>query len=273
MNEILSNLNVNITSLYCIIESDINNNIDLYDIDKIIKLLSLNLERFKTIKNKRLDDLNKIKYYHNDGNKLVEKIVNIENITNEIFNIEYKKDKPIIDKIEPPITNNDIRLFVNSINQFINIQKIDDINLLDDMFKYVKDKNNDGIYCSINGIKIKLRSPEVLDPTKYMSKRYTVRCRYETYKECMNANKYKSSKLFKCNYLHEGNDMVVIGNISKCNKHPNIGNAYTLNNDLNDLNLGDIKTLLTYGLTDVYTSFLWLKRNNINKRDIEYINM
>jgi hypothetical protein len=72
-------------------------------------------------------------------------------------------------------------------------------------------------------------------------------------------NKYDNNK--SCNFVHKGDDITKIGITARCSKIPDFGNPSSLNDDLYDINLQDMKSIMLYGINDSFLMTVWLDYN------------
>jgi hypothetical protein len=158
-------------------------------------------------------------------------------------------------------------VIIKELNYKTNIPIVTNIKDIKPAFYYLNsnDKNHQsGIYININNdIFIKVPFPDVIDPKKDNEKKNTIKCKYFLQKDC-EKNRKRLSKLFNseircCNFAHSGDTLIKLGHTSRCPAIPDFGNPKTFNEDINNLNIRDIKTLLFYSLTDVLLSSLWFE--------------
>jgi hypothetical protein len=156
------------------------------------------------------------------------------------------------------------------------------------------DKYDSGIYCSpYFNTYIKVPFPKIIDINKEINKSSTVCCKYITKDECnRQKNKYEiyishnshnshnsnnsnnSNNLNEktCNFAHKGDYINKIGITARCPKLPDFGNPSSLTDDLYDMNIQDMKSILLYGINDSFLMSIWLDYNikykKINKHNM-----
>lgn len=158
---------------------------------------------------------------------------------------------------------------IEELNYKTNIPIVTNIKEIKPAFYYLNSNDanyKSGIYMNINNnIYVKIPFPVIIDPKKDNDRKNTIKCKYLLKKDC-ESNRIRLSKIFNseirtCNFAHAGDTIVKIGHISRCPTAPQFGNPSTFHNDINKLNISDIKTLLLYGLNDVLLSSLWFEKN------------
>lgn len=155
---------------------------------------------------------------------------------------------------------------IEEVGYYMDFPTVSNFSDISPMFYYYdnpNDKINEpGIYCSIiQGVIIKIPFPVIVDSTREYSRGRSIKCKYEKRSVCDEnrdsmAKRY-NSELRKCNFAHEGEDIVKIGYPSRCSTMPRFGNASTLTKDINIVKISDIKNVLLYGLNDVIVSAIW----------------
>ncbi len=103
---------------------------------------------------------------------------------------------------------------------------------------------------------MKIPFPDIIDSVKTNEKINSIRCRYQTKALCSN------SKHWSCSYAHSGEKMIKLGYPIRCPSVPNFGNPATIREDIRNIKMTDIKSLLMYGLNDVMIAAIWLNYNN-----------
>ena len=130
-----------------------------------------------------------------------------------------------------------------------------------------------GVYIRLpNNNIFRVPFPEVVDSRKDYSRRQSIRCKYKTKEECDEqrckmATMY-NSQVRTCNFAHKGDKLVKIGYQSRCPSMPNYGNLETIAEDIKILNDGDIKSLLLYGLNDIFMAALWMDYVQLKNKTI-----
>lgn len=158
------------------------------------------------------------------------------------------------------------KVFIKEVGYYMDMPVVDKFSEIPPMFYYynnIKDKINEpGVYCALlPGVIIKVPFPVIVDSTREYGRGRSIKCKYAKRATCDEnresmAKRY-SSDVRKCNFAHEGENIVKIGYPSRCSTMPRFGNASTLTSDLNVVQVGDIKNILLYGLSDVMVSAIW----------------
>ncbi len=224
-----------------------------------------------------LTNTNNINLLTNTNNNLITtnntNLLTNTNNTNLLTNITKSKDYniKILTKNNKETIKEDVNYkLIPEININYLIKQNNTVENIPCMFQYIKnDKFREGIYCCLMpGIYIKVPFPEIIDSTKEYNRDKTIRCRFKKLSIC-NQQRLKMSKLHNsiiriCNYAHENDNIIKIGYNSRCTVSPNIGNPNTFKNDINLLDIDDVKHLLLYGLNDIFIAAYWLQNNKFN---------
>lgn len=160
-------------------------------------------------------------------------------------------------------------IIIEELNYKTNIPIVTNIKDIKPAFYYLNSsdkKYKNGIYTNINNdIYIKIPFPAIIDPKKDTERKNTIKCKYFLKKDCelnrTRLSKIYNSELRNCNFAHAGDNIIKIGHISRCPTLPHFGDPKTFTDDLEKININDIKTLLLYGLNDVIISSLWFEKN------------
>ena len=140
--------------------------------------------------------------------------------------------------------------------------------------QHINDQPIQNIYCClVDKVIVQVPFPQVLNSTKIENKNCSIKCKFKSIKKC-NDNKEKLEKIYntpvkKCSFAHEGESINKIGYPSRCTMVPDIGNLSSLENDLDKVDIDSIRSLLLYGVHDIFIAMLWFKKNNIKECCIE----
>jgi hypothetical protein len=125
--------------------------------------------------------------------------------------------------------------------------------------------NPEGVYiCLTRGFYIQVPFPNVIDATKDFNRTGSIKCKYNSARECMDvrgdlANKYNSS-IRDCNFAHTGDKYIKIGTTFRCPHKPRFGNHHYLKEDIGNVPDSDIKSILMYALSDILLSSIWFQK-------------
>jgi hypothetical protein len=213
---------------------------------------------------KELTNINDTNY--NPNSIYVQKIKNnillfpgkshINNII-DTYEINKKKVKP--SKQKQSIIEE--RILIPELNYKMKISSISNLDDIPPAFYF--HAPTAGIYIKLpNNNIFRVPFPEIADSRKDYSRRQSIRCKYKTKDECDEqrskmATMYNSS-VRVCNFAHKGDKLVKIGYQSRCPSIPNFGNLETITDDIKLINDGDVKSMLLYGINDIFLSALWL---------------
>jgi hypothetical protein len=183
---------------------------------------------------------------------------------------EYNQE-PIIYKDISKIYGNDIGFEC----------KIPIINKLNEMpsalYWYDGDKQNPkGVYiCVSRKFYVQVPFPNVVNGTKDFNRTCSIKCKYNTEKECFAARRGLSNRLDskprECTFAHSGDKYIKIGSLFRCPNMPRFGSHSSLKDDLENLPDCDIKVLLMYSLSDVLLSSLWFQKQK--NKNITFTNI
>jgi len=196
-----------------------------------------------------------------------------KNLYNEQKEIKEEKQK----KEKISIKNNKSKIFIKEIGYEMNIEKVENLTDIKSMFYWYEgdEKYDPGIYCSpYFNTYIKVPFPKIIDINKEVNKSTTICCKYITKEECNRQKNKYDTKYYNeksCQYVHKGETITKIGITARCQKMPDFGNPSSLTDDLYDINLQDMKTILLYGINDSFLMSIWLDYNikykKINKHN------
>jgi len=261
----MENLSLEIDTLLSSIylESSINiNKCKLSDATDCLNILNKHVKKIQNIIDLKTISTDDISFVYKSGNVLK---YNDDNVSaDDVDDIADKLQPSSYSSIikQPTITKS--KILIDELNTFVGFEKTNSLDDVGEMFKFYHDDNSktpSGIYCSINSVKVRLRFPTIIDPNSICKDR-TITCMYITKEKCESNNEYKKIRNFKCKFSHVGDKINIVGNISKCTKKCSIGNYDTLMTDLKLLNINDIKKILYYGLSDVFTAYMWFERQS-----------
>ena len=186
-----------------------------------------------------------------------------KNLYNEQKEIKEEKQK----KEKISIKNNKSKIFIKEIGYEINIEKIENLSDIKSMFYWYDgdEKHDPGIYCSpYFNTYIKVPFPKIIDINKEVNKSSTVCCKYITKEDCNKQKNKYDTKYYNeksCQYVHKGETITKIGITARCQKLPDFGNPSSLTDDLYDINLQDMKSILLYGINDTFLMSIWIDYN------------
>jgi hypothetical protein len=164
----------------------------------------------------------------------------------------------------------------NNMSNILNLFKLPYVNNLHNIpsifYIFNKSKSTmnykEDIYCCIvDNVFAQVPFPTIIDSTKELNRDYTIKCKHKLKNIC-DEYRNKMSSIYnntirKCNFAHEGDNIIKIGYPSRCSLIPDVGNLNFLDRDLSNIDIDSVKNLLLYGLHDVFIAMLWLKKNNI----------
>lgn len=160
------------------------------------------------------------------------------------------------------------RVLINDVGYYMKMPVIKDLKQIPPMFYYYKSSNLDGqgVYCCLGpNVYAKVPFPIIIDSTKEYNRDRSIKCKYKTKALCDDQRakmaKYHNSQVRICNFAHEGEKLIKVGYPSRCATIPNFGNPQSLANDIKNVDLDGIKTILMYGLNDVALVSIWLDCN------------
>ena len=118
-----------------------------------------------------------------------------------------------------------------------------------------------GIYtCLSPGFVTKVPFPSVVSTISPNFKTNTSICKYETKELCLLKKKQiadiHNSEVRICSYVHRKEKIKKIGSLYRC-VIDTFGNYDTLSEDMNNVNIADIKKILMYSLSDSLLTTLW----------------
>jgi hypothetical protein len=169
-------------------------------------------------------------------------------LTNCVFKeIEIAK----VYNLEIPRTNFPVVDTLTDIPQFIHYYKGDA-------------KRKAGVYvCMSPNMFIQIPLPDTIDPTRFESKINTIRCKHETIDKCFEIrdrySKRNGISIKECTFVHKGEKYSKVSSIYRCQDLSSFGNLSSLNKDLKNLSLRDVKTLMFYSLTDLLLVYMWCR--------------
>jgi len=165
----------------------------------------------------------------------------------------------------------DTRVWIPPIKYKMNIDKVKKLSDIPPMFYFCNDKQyGPGIYCAINkNIIAKVPFNSVYDVSKTHDKSKSIKCKYLDINICLEHRKkmaaFYKTDIRKCTFAHTGEKMVKMGYNSRCNIIPSFGNPKTLLDDITYITEEEIKTILMYGLNDLFSAAVWGNFNKVKK--------
>jgi hypothetical protein len=180
-----------------------------------------------------------------------------------------KAVKPNSIKRKPTNSPLSSRVMINEIGHNINIHTV--ANLADIPPALFYHPETDGIYIRLpNNNLFKIPFPEIVDSRKDNSRNQSIRCKYKNKPEC-DAQRVKMATIYNstvrvCNFAHKGDKIVKIGHQSRCPSAPSYGNLESLSTDIKTITDGDVKSMLLYGLNDIFMASLWLDHAQIKNK-------
>lgn len=241
-----------------------NTNLLNNKLNKIIKFSSNKIAEIKTLNN--IED--KHKFMYTLDNSLIYDINNVDTLINisedEIDRFNNKKKRTVINISNKVLHNiNNIPLYNNNLTLPI----ISNLSYLPSLFYWFNGDiiNKEGIYLRlIDNVIAEIPFPNLYSSKHEQFKKKTIRCKYYNYNTCLNIRK-KYAKIHKtnikeCFYTHQNEKFNKVGNIYRCNLE-SFGNHESLEKDLNNINISDIKFLLMNSLSDLLLVIIWLQKN------------
>ena len=212
---------------------------------------------------------NSIYVYKNKNNTLSypgkSSVSIIDTYEEELLNKKKKKNT----KIKPAVIEE--RVIIPDLGYRMKLPSINNIADIPPAMYYHEPTK--GVYIRLpNNNIFRIPFPEIVDSRKDYSRRQSIRCKYKTKEECDEqrgkmATMY-NSQVRMCNFAHKGDKLVKIGYQSRCPSIPNYGNLETITEDIKLLNDGDIKSLLLYGLNDIFMASLWIDYVQLKNKTI-----
>lgn len=184
----------------------------------------------------------------------------------------------------PPGLKSDNNTILDNISNINKIQEHRNVNLLDNKdispnllnLPVIKDLKNmapmfywydgdnfykKGIYiCLSKGFYSRVPFPNMISTSDPNFKINSIPCKHLTKAQC-DIHKRKISEIYnsdvrECYYVHKQEKFVKIGSSYRCNIE-SFGSHNTLNQDMNYINISDIKRILMHSLSDSLLSVLW----------------
>lgn len=241
--------------------SIINNN--LQKILGASKQQTCKLQQFSTTIR---SNINKTRENHNK-NKFI-------NILNSQFSSEFNgtETQCIYDSIKKSIqlknqTQTDYTLIKSAklVDSFyVDIPIINSLENINGLFNWFggNKKYNQGIYMAIcQDFIIQVPFPDLISKNLFNFKHKSIICKYKDVNICNSkqidlSNKY-GTEFRNCNYVHLGESFIKIGSDFRCPTLPSFGCHATLEEDINNVSLQDIKTILMNASSDLLLVLLW----------------
>jgi hypothetical protein len=109
------------------------------------------------------------------------------------------------------------------------------------------DATRSGIYiCISDGFYVKVPFPDLAESLSAGARVRTIACKHKS--------KVHSRA---CNFAHAGDQLMRVGITARCPKNPRLGAHATLQHDLRNTTENDLRTVLTYALSDVLLATMW----------------
>lgn len=173
--------------------------------------------------------------------------------------------------VRAPEPKKEEKILIQEIGYSLKITTVANIETIPPAIHYYKntglgDKYPSGFYMRMpNNTIVRVPVPEVVDSKKEYDRKHSIRCKHHSKDEC-DSQRQKMAKIYNstvrsCNFAHKGDKLVKIGYTSRCPSVPSFGNPHTMSQDIKYINLDDIKNVLMYGLSDLFTAAIWLDYN------------
>jgi hypothetical protein len=124
------------------------------------------------------------------------------------------------------------------------------------------DQHEAGIYISISPeLIVQVPFPDLICKNSKNFKHKSVPCKYKTLENCQ-AKQAEYSKMYntivrQCNFVHIGESFIKIGSDFRCPNLPSFGAHDSLQKDMTNIHLSDIKTILMNSTSDLLLIKLW----------------
>ena len=123
-------------------------------------------------------------------------------------------------------------------------------------------KHKQGIYIRLpENMFIRIPFPDIIDSTQHYTRSKTIKCKYESEKQCIENRKFLAGKynteMRECLFAHYGDTYTKVGTNFRCPANPRFGNHHYLKKDIEMIKADDIKPVLMYALSDLLTCFIW----------------
>lgn len=165
-------------------------------------------------------------------------------------------------KIEPKYILQKTAPIIN--NYTIDIPIVNKLSEIPIMFNWYigDDTHPEGIYISLsNGLYIQVPFPDTICKNSKNFKHKSIPCKYKSLDICK-AKQQEYSRIYgtdirNCNFVHIGEQYIKIGSDFRCPGLPSFGSFDSLEHDINNISLSDIKTILMNSSSDLLLIRLW----------------
>ncbi len=125
---------------------------------------------------------------------------------------------------------------------------------------------NGGVYfCLGHRNYAKVPYVNIID-NKTTNKARSIRCRFGS-KELCKRSGYSNRQ--ECFFAHDGETMIKVGYPGRCGQIVDFGNPSSFNFGVSKIGISDIRTMLMYGLNDLFVVMLWLEYHGIKNKIFE----
>jgi hypothetical protein len=185
----------------------------------------------------------------------------------------YETAKSIVKKkkVSKPKVIVEDTVNIPELNYQMKLPVVTNLNDIPSAMYYHRETN--GVYIKLHNNNIfRIPFPDVVDSRKDYSRKQSIRCKYKCKEDCDDqrvkmASMY-NSQIRTCNFAHKGDKLIKIGYHSRCPSVPNFGNLDTIASDIKLVNDGDVKSLLLYGLNDMFMASLWMDYIKLKNKTI-----
>lgn len=133
-------------------------------------------------------------------------------------------------------------------------------------------KNREGVYIALTDtLCCRINLPNVIPSNSIDFKYKSNTCRYGSAERCRvrrhELSKIHNSNMRDCNFTHYGERFNKLGTMYRCPNVESFGNHKTLNSDMTDVSINDIKHLLMNCLSDALLASIWAQ-NHYKSKDV-----
>lgn len=203
-------------------------------------------------------------------------ISDLEEKRDNIINNTKKIEKKLCKEKQNSIPWKNIK-FMDSVKlpKELNIRMVSRLDNLPPAFGWYSGdkKHKEGVYIRLpENMFIRIPFPDTIDGTQQNSRIRTVKCKYETHEQCMENRKFLADRyetnIRDCFFAHKNDKYTKVGTNFRCPSKPRFGNHKTLNWDIENIKSNDIKIILMYALSDLFTCLIWNDYHHSNDRII-----
>lgn len=185
------------------------------------------------------------------------------------------KDERFVEKPQPPkkkaiktLNHTDQQrrtiTYIQPYNSNLTAIHVNDLTF-EDSFRYY----NDGVYFCL-GHRNYVRVPYVnIIDNKTTNKARSIRCRFGSKEACKRSGYCRQ----ECFFAHDGDIMTKVGYPGRCGQIVDFGNPSTFNFGVSRIGIGDIRTMLMYGLNDLFVVMLWMEYHGIKNKVFENLDI